>query len=111
MYVQRTLQIATVLAAFTTFAACSSYGHERRDQPDPNSVAVAVQWDSGPLDQDYHRQRVEMDTRHTQEIASPRADESSDQRTQRHATENKDLERRYSDGKSSHAKNLPPAGR
>jgi hypothetical protein len=108
MQVQRTVQILTVLATFTTLAACSSYGHENRAQPD---VVVAAQWDSGPLDNDYHRQRTEMDARHTQEIASPRADESSDQRTQRHATENKDLETRYAQGKASHAQTVPPATR
>jgi hypothetical protein len=108
MQVQRTLQLLTVAAAFAAVAACSSYGREN-NRPD-NSV-VAVQWDSGPLDQDYHRQRTEMDARHTQEISSPRADESSDQRTQRQTGENKDLERRYADAKTSHANVVPPAER
>jgi hypothetical protein len=108
MQVQRTVQLLTVLATCTTLAACSSYPHENLAQPD---VVVAAQWDSGPLDNDYHRQRTEMDTRHTQEIASPRADESSDQRTQRQSNENKDLETRYAQGKSSHAQTVPPAAR
>jgi hypothetical protein len=102
------MQVLTVAAAFAAVAACSSYG---REQDHPDATVVAVQWDSGPLDQDYHRQRTDMDARHTQEIASPRADESSDQRTQRQTSENKDLERRYADAKTSHAKMVPPAQR
>jgi hypothetical protein len=104
------VQILTVLTTFTMLAACSTgYGHSR-NQPDP-SYSVAVQWDSGPLDQAYHHERSDMDARHTQESANPRADESSDQRKQRQDTEDKGLEQRYAQGKSSHAHDLPPADR
>jgi hypothetical protein len=108
MSVQRSVHLLTVAAALGTLVGCSSSGPEH-NRPDQN--AVAVQWDSGPIDQDYHRQRTDMDARHTQEMSSPRADESSDQRTQRQTSESKDLDKRYADGKASHAKAVPPAER
>lgn len=112
MRVQRSLQLVTILTTLATVAACGSYGGGPRDHADPNySSSVAVSWDSGPLDQDYHRQRVDMDARHNQEVASPRSDESSDQRVQRQAHENSDLEARYTQGKASHAQSVPPADR
>jgi hypothetical protein len=111
MRVHRTLEILTVLTTLATLAACSSYGRGPRNEPGPNYAAVDVQWNSGPLDADYHRQRGEMDTRHTQEVANPRADESSDHRLQRHTSENQDLERRYAQGKTSHADHVPPSNR
>jgi hypothetical protein len=82
-----------------------------REQPDANHASVSVQWDSGPLDQAYHHERSDMDARHSQEIASPRADESSDQRVQRQAAEDQDLEHRYAQGKASHSQTLPPSDR
>lgn len=108
MRIQRSVQMLTVLTTLATVAACASYGTRGDPDPQVNTVAVA-QWDSGPLDRDYARQRTTMDNRHQQEIAVPRNDESSDQRVQRHATENKDLEDRYSAGKASHAQALPPS--
>jgi hypothetical protein len=109
MRIQRSVQVVAILTTVAAIAACASYGREQ--QPDQvNTVAVA-QWDSGPLDRDYARERTTMDTRHQQEIANPRADESSDQRVQRHASENKDLEARYTAGKASHAQTLPPSDR
>jgi len=107
MRLQRSVQILTVLTTLATLSACASYG-TRGDRDHDSTVAVA-QWDSGPLDRDYAQQRTSMDNRHQQEIANPRTDESSDQRVQRHATENKDLETRYSAGKASHAQALPPS--
>ncbi len=111
MRLRRSVQILTVLATLATLAACASYGRERNQSDGPSSEVVAVQWDSGPLDQDYRRQRTDMDARHSQELANPRADESSDQRVQRHASENQDLERRYAQGKTSHAQSVPPSDR
>lgn len=115
MRVQRSVQILTGLTTLATLAACSSMGgrREARNEPDPSysSASVAVVWDSGPLDQAYHQQRTDMDARHSQESANPRANESSDQRGQRQASENQDLERRYAQGKASHSKDLPPSDR
>jgi hypothetical protein len=111
MRVQRSVQILAGLTTLATLAACSSPGG-RRNEPDPNySTTATVQWDSGPLDQAYRSERTDMDARHTQEIANPRAGESSDQTKQRHATESQDLESRYAQGKAAHAKSLPPSNR
>jgi len=109
MRLQRSAQMLAILGTLAAIAACASYGRET-ERPDPqvNTVAV-VQWDSGPLDRDYASQRTTMDNRHQQEIANPRNDESSDQRVQRHASENQDLEQRYSAGKASHSQALPPS--
>jgi predicted small lipoprotein YifL len=106
MSVQRSVQLLTVVAALAALAACSSYGGPRHQ---PDGSVVAVQWDSGPLDRDYQRQRGDMDTRHTDELANPRANESSDQRSQRQASESKDLDSRYADAKTAHADHVPPA--
>jgi hypothetical protein len=111
MRLPRSVQILTVLTALGTLAACGSMGRGPRNDRDPNysSTTVAVVWDSGPLDRAYQGERSNMDTRHNQEIASPRADESADQRVQRQETENKDLETRYAQGKASHSNSLPPS--
>ena len=106
MRLQRSVQILVILTTAATLAACASY--PRESQPAPQVVAVNG-WDSGPLDRDYQQQRTSMDSRHQQEIANPRNDESSDQRVQRHATESQDLEARYTAGKASHAYALPPS--
>ena len=108
MRLQRSVQMLAVLGTLAALAACASYGREPRNDPQVTTVAVA-QWDSGPLDRDYARERTTMDNRHQQEIASPRNDESSDQRVQRHATENQNLEARYTAGKAAHAQSLPPS--
>jgi len=110
MRVQRTVQVLTILTTLATFAACASYGREQ-ERPAQGTTVAVVQWDSGPLDRQYASERTTMDNRHQQEIANPRADESSDQRVQRHASENQDLERRYTAGKASHAQSLPPSDR
>jgi hypothetical protein len=107
MRIQRSVRMLTVLTTLAAVAACASYGREQQSEPQ-GTVAVA-QWDSGPLDRDYARERSTMDNRHQQEIANPRNDETSDQRTQRHATENQDLERRYTSGKAQHSQTLPPS--
>jgi hypothetical protein len=109
MRIQRSVQILAVLGTAVALAACASYGRET--QSDPQVTTAAVAWDSGPLDRDYARERTTMDNRHQQEIANPRQDESSDQRVSRHASENQDLETRYSAGKASHAQALPPSER
>jgi hypothetical protein len=108
MRIQRSLQLLTVLTTLVALGACASYGREQQVDPQGTTVAVA-QWDSGPLDRDYARERTSMDNRHQQEIASPRADESSDQRSQRQTSENQDLQRRYEAGKVNHSQSLPPS--
>ena len=65
MRIQRTLHVALALTTALA-AACASAG---RGQPAPGYNSI-VQWDSGPLNLDYQRQRGEMDTRHAQEIAN-----------------------------------------
>lgn len=108
MRMPRSVQILTVLTTLATVAACSRYGRGYTGEPGPDySSAVAVGWDSGPLDQDYQRQRADMDARHAQEIANPRAGESSDQMKARQSAESKDLDTRYAAGKASHAKSVP----
>jgi hypothetical protein len=109
MRVQSSLQLAFALTTLVAVSACASYGH--RQEPDPNYAGATIAWDSGPLDNDYHRQRNELDNRHTDEIAHPRTDESSDQRVQRQSDESKDLETRYAQGKASHASSVPPSDR
>ena len=125
MRLHRSMVFLTIV---TTLAACSSPGASANAQPDaapPAAAPVAaapapdpapivdanVRWDSGPLDLAYRRERSDMDARHTREIAAPRSDETSNQRVQRHATESKTLELRYSRGKASHARTMPPAER
>jgi hypothetical protein len=103
----RSLQIITALT-FVMLAACAS-GRGTRNQPDPDYVGASVQWDSGPLDRAYGRERANMDARHNQENAYPRSDESSDQRVQRQSYENQDLELRYERGKAAHSQTLPPS--
>jgi predicted small lipoprotein YifL len=106
----RVYRSTQVLIAFTTLASLAACGSMGRHQSDPNYVATStVQWDSGPLDQAYKGQRSDMDARHTQEVANPRAGESSDQMKQRQDSENKDLDSRYAKGKASHSNTLPPA--
>jgi hypothetical protein len=107
MRARRSVQLLAVFTSLATFAACNSYGRGR----DPNGAIVTVQWDSGPLDRAYHSERSAMDTRHQDETAHPRADESSDQRGQRQTNEDKDLERRYAQGKASHSDRLPSGDR
>jgi hypothetical protein len=122
MRIDRSVQFLTILA---TLAACSSPGASSNAQPDaappaaapvvaapvPDPapvVAVSPQWDSGPLDLAYQRERKTMDERHSREVASPRAGESSNQRDNRHQTETKALELRYTRGKVAHARTMPP---
>jgi hypothetical protein len=102
----RTARILTVLATLAALAACAPFGRNGRSE-----TVVSAQWDSGPLDRDYGRQRAAMDTRHSQEIANPRADESADRRVDRQATESRDLEHRYDMGKASHSQSLPASDR
>ena len=125
MRVDRSVQFLTILA---TLAACSSPGASSNAQPDAAPPAAApvvaapapepapavdinLRWDSGPLDLAYQRERKDMDARHSREVASPRSGESSNQRDQRHQTESKGLELRYTRGKTAHARTMPPAER
>jgi hypothetical protein len=106
MRVHHHLKILFALSTLATMAACASTGRQRG-----SSAEISVQWDSGPLDRAYQRERSDMDARHSQESASPRSDESSDQRGQRQSTESKDLESRYSRGKASHSQTMPSSER
>ena len=102
----KTLIALTTLASLASIAACSPYGRQSQ-----SSAVVSVRWDSGPLDRAYTREHSDMVTRHNQEIASPRSDESADVRNQRQASERQDLELRYSRGKAAHSDTLPPSER
>ena len=106
MRVHRHLKILITLTTLASLGACASTGMGRG-----SSAEVSVQWDSGPLDRSYQQERSSMDARHSQEIASPRSGESSDQRGQRQSAESKDLESRYARGKASHAQSLPGSER
>jgi hypothetical protein len=104
--VQRSVQFLTVLMTLTTVVACGGmYGRGTRN-PSPEYSATVV-WDSGPIDRDYNSQRTELEARHSQEIANPRAGESSDQMKDRQGAESKDLDARYAAGKASHSDSVP----
>jgi hypothetical protein len=126
MRVRHSIQTLTIL---TTLAACGApaatpdaapvaaapvaappVAEPAAAEPAPG-LAVSVRWDSGPLDRAYHVERADMDARHSRERATPRASESARERDQRQASEDKVLELRYTNGKRSHARTLPPAGR
>jgi hypothetical protein len=104
MRVHRHLKTLITLTTLASLAACAPYGRQSQ-----SGAEISVRWDSGPLDRDYARVHDEMVTRHNREIASPRPEESSNQRDARHASERKALEVRYSRGKSSHSDRLPPS--
>jgi hypothetical protein len=106
VYFQRTTQWLTAGLLVASVAGC---GMPRQR---PNSgVAVVLAWDSGPLDRDYNRQRNDMQDRHRREIESPRNDESSERRGERHEGEQRDLQRRYENGKRQHTHEMPPSDR
>lgn len=124
MRAQRSMQCLTIVVMF---AACSTPADSAASPPDAAPVAAApapapavevapvvaldVKWDSGPLDLAYRHERADLDARHTREIAAPRAGESAARRNERQASESKALELRYTRGKASHARELPPAER
>ena len=126
MRVVRSVQFLTLLATFT---ACSTPGAAADATPaaaadaapapaaapvaapaaDPApGVAVNVRWDSGPLDLAYRNEHTDLLARQKVEISHPRAGESAPQRDKRQATERSALEVRYTQGKASHARSLPP---
>ncbi len=72
-------------------------------------VSVNLRWDSGPLDSDYRRQRSELDAQQARERANVPHGETIVVVNQRQASESKALELRYSRGKASHSRSLPPA--
>ncbi len=104
MRVHRHLKTLITLTTLASLAACAPYGRQSQ-----SGAEISVRWDSGPLDRDYARVRDEMVVRHNREIASPRPEESSNQRDSRQASERQDLEARYSRGKSAHSDRLPPS--
>jgi hypothetical protein len=128
MRVHRSIQILTILTTITAITACSSPGEAATAQPDaapaaaepappvaaapsPVTVAINARWDSGPLDRAYQSERNDLNARHAREIARPSAGETVKVRVQRQANENQALELRYTQGKNSHARTLPPAER
>jgi hypothetical protein len=100
----KTLITLTTIASLGSLAACASQGRQSQ-----GGAVVSVRWDSGPLDRAYTREHSDMVTRHNQEIATPRSDESADVRNQRQASERQNLELRYSRGKAAHSDTLPPS--
>jgi hypothetical protein len=102
MRVHRYLTTLTTLTMVVTFASCAPYGGRGQSETE-----ISVRWDSGPLDRSYSRERDVMTVRHNQEIANPRSDESSDQRSHRQSAERKDLDDRYAKGKAAHSDRLP----
>jgi hypothetical protein len=104
MRIRTSIQLLAAISLVSTVAACGGGGRAHRD----NEV-VAVQWDSGPLDRDYQRQRADMEARHRDEVAHARADEAAEARDARQAAEKKDLEDRYQRAKEGHMNNLPPS--
>ncbi len=110
MQLTRSLPFLTAVSALALLSACATgRGHEPNGYADPNYVAVGV-WDSGPLDASYRQERTTTDTRHNDELVNPPAGENHDQTIARQATENKDVEARYQQGKDSHAKAMPAKG-
>lgn len=104
----RSVQLLTVFATLATLAACGTMGRRGVDnQPRADYSSTVVVWDSRPLDQDYQRQRTDMDARHAQEVSAPRDNESGDRMRERQTSESKDLDNRYAQGKASHAKSVP----
>jgi hypothetical protein len=107
MRITRSVHTMAVLTVAVTVAACGTYGRGgMRNEPTAEYSATVV-WDSGPIDQDYQHQRSDMNARHMQENSAPRDGESGDQRNQRQSSERKDLDSRYEQGKTSHAKSVP----
>ena len=122
MRVHGSLKFLTILATFTACGAPAATPDAAPPAavaapvpvaaaPAPEPVPVVeqnVRWDSRPLDIEYRRERDDMNSRFKVEIRTPRAGESSVQRDRRHEGERKSLELRYSRGKASHARGMPP---
>jgi hypothetical protein len=104
MRIANTLALLSALTVVVTVSACSTH----RARHDESYGVTTAEWDSGPLDQDYRRERAAMEARHQDEIAHSRADESADRREARQAAERQQLEDRYRRGKEQHMKRLPP---
>jgi hypothetical protein len=105
----RSVYTLSAVGAIAVLTACSSVNARGRGgYVDPNYTAVNAQWDSGPLDESYRQERLTTDTRHNQELANATADEH-DQVVARQTAESQDLEKRYQQGKDSHAKAMPQA--
>jgi hypothetical protein len=105
MRIEHSLKILTALSTVAIVAACSS--NRARHANDTGYNVTTAEWDSGPLDRDYQREHVAMETRHRDEAANARADESAEQRQQRQGSEQRDLEDRYARGKKAHSNTLP----
>ena len=105
----RSLYALSAVGAIAVLAACGSVNARGRGgDVDPNYAVVTAQWDSGPLDDSYRQERLATDTRHSLELVNAKAEEH-DQVVARQASESQDLEKRYQQGKDSHAKEMPHA--
>lgn len=123
MHALRSTQLLSILA---TLVACSPAGGTTTGQPDAAvaaapvaapvaapeaapapAVGISLNWDSRPLDQEYRRERANLDAQHAREISVRVGSETDVQRTRRQASENQVLEVRYTRGKTAHAKTLP----
>ena len=109
MFTSRSLYTLSAVGAIAVLTACGSVNARGRGgHVDPDYTVVNVQWDSGPLDDAYRQEKLSTDTRHNQELVNARAEEH-DQVVARQDSENQDLEKRYQQGKNSHAKAMPQA--
>jgi hypothetical protein len=105
MRTRNSIQVCAALMAVSTLAACG--GRQIRNDDGYRTQAVVV-WDSRPIDENYRRERVDMENRHRYEAAHARADEAADRREARQQSERRVLEVRYREGKEKHMKQLPP---
>src|SRR5579872_3092661 len=109
MRTSRSLLTLSAASAIAVLTACGSVNARGRGgDVDPNYTVVNSQLDSGPLDDAYRQERLATDTRHNQALLNTNPDQH-DQVAARHAAENQDLEKRYQQGKDSHAKAMPQA--
>jgi hypothetical protein len=106
MRTRHSIQIVAALMAVSTLAACG--GRQVREDDGYRSPRVVV-WDSRPIDENYRRERVEMENRHRYEAAHARREEAADRRESRQASERRELDNRYQQGKEKHMRQLPPA--
>lgn len=109
MRTSRFLYALSAVGAIAMLTACGSVNARGRGgYVDPNYAVVNAQWDSGPLDDSYRQEKLSTDTRHNEELVNAKA-EDHDQVVARQTSENQDLEKRYQQGKDSHAKAMPKA--
>jgi hypothetical protein len=106
MQIRNSIYFLAAVTIVSTVAAC---GGNRARHDSSYSTTAVVEWDSGPLDQNYRREHDAMESRHRDEMSHARADEAASARDARQADETRDLEDRYRRGKEGHMKDLPPS--